>query len=106
MNRMTGGGNDMIVHNLLIKLHDRSGESCAKARDLLLTLKGNVEVIRDLEVGVDIRRAESSYDVALIAKFATKEDYQAYLVHPFHVEVGNQLKSTIAAAASVCFEEQ
>ncbi|MGA2917051.1 Dabb family protein [Methanoregula sp.] len=95
----------MIVHNLLLKLQDRSSESSAKAKDLLLTLNGNVEVIRKLKVGVDIRRAESSYDVALIAKFDTKADYQSYLVHPFHVKVGNQLKSNIAAAASVCFEE-
>jgi len=95
----------MIVHNLLLKLQDRSSESTAKAKDLLLTLNGNVEVIRDLKVGVDIRRAESSYDVALIAKFDTKADYQSYLVHQYHVEVGNQLKSNIAAAASVCFEE-
>jgi hypothetical protein len=95
----------MIVHNLLLKLHDRSGNNCAQVKDLLLTLNGNVDVIRTLKVGVDIRRAESSYDVALIAKFDTKADYESYLVHPFHVEVGNKLKSSIAAAASVCFEE-
>jgi Stress responsive A/B Barrel Domain len=95
----------MIVHNLLLKLQDGSSESCAKAKDLLLTLNGNVEVIRDLKVAVDIRRAVSSYDVALTATFDTKADYQSYLVHPFHIEVGNQLKSNIAAAASVCFEE-
>jgi Zn-finger domain-containing protein len=95
----------MIVHNLLLKLKDRNNESCVKAKDLLLTLKGNVEMIRDLNVALDIRRADSSYDVALIAKFDTKADFQSYLVHPFHVEVGNQLKNTIAAAASVCFEE-
>ena len=95
----------MIVHNLLLKLQDRNNESCVKAKDLLLTLKGNVEMIRDLNVALDIRRADSSYDVALIAKFDTKADFQSYLVHPFHVEIGNQLKNNIAAAASVCFEE-
>jgi Stress responsive A/B Barrel Domain len=95
----------MIVHNLLLKLQDRSSESCVKAKNLLVTLKGNVEMVRDLNVALDIRRADSSYDVALIAKFDTKADFQSYLVHPFHVEVGNQLKNNIAAAASVCFEE-
>ena len=95
----------MIVHNLLLKLQDRNSESRIKAKDLLLTLKGNVEMIRDLNVALDIRRADSSYDVALIAKFDTKADFQSYLVHPFHIEVGNQLKNNIAAAASVCFEE-
>lgn len=95
----------MIVHNLLLKLKDRSSESIDNAKNLLSTLDGNVEVIRDLKVAVDIRRAESSYDLALIARFATKEDFQSYLVHPFHVQVGTQLKDNIASAASVCFED-
>lgn len=95
----------MIVHNLLLKLQNRSSESIASARELLLTMNGNVKVIRDLTVAADIRRADSSYDLALIARFNTKEDYQSYLAHPYHVQVGNQLKDNIAAAASVCFEE-
>lgn len=95
----------MITHNLLLKLRDRSGESIAAAQDLLLTMAGNVEVIRDLQVAVDIKRADSSYDLALLAKFASKQDYEAYLVHPFHLQVGTRLKDNIAAAASVCFED-
>ncbi len=95
----------MIIHNLLLKMHDKSGDSLAQAKDLLLAMRGNVEVIRDLQVALDTRRAESSYDIALIAKFATQDDYQAYLTHPFHLEVGKRLQSNIAAAAAVCFEE-
>ena len=95
----------MIVHNLLLKLNNRSSESITNARELLLTMNGNVEIIRNLTVAEDIRREDSSYDLALIARFDTKEDYETYLVHPYHVQVGNQLKDNIAAAASVCFEE-
>ena len=95
----------MIVHNLLLKLQNSSNESMVRAKYLLLTMQGNIEFIRDLNVALDIRRAVSSYDISLIAKFDTKEDYQSYLVHPFHLEVGNQLKGNIATAASVCFEE-
>ena len=95
----------MIVHNLLLQRKDRSSENIDMAKNLLSALNGNVEVIRDLKVAADIRRAESSYDLALIARFATKEDFQSYLVHPFHVQVGTQLKDHIASAASVCFEE-
>jgi len=95
----------MTVHNLLLKLQDRSSENIAKTRELLLSMQGKIENIRDLKVAVDIRRAESSYDIALIAKFDTIADFQAYLPHPVHVEIGNRLKNEFAAAAAVCYEE-
>lgn len=95
----------MVVHNLLLKLRDGSSENIAKTRQLLLSMGGEIEIIRDLKVAVDVRRAESSYDIALIAKFDTMADFQAYLPHPVHVEIGNQLQSELAAAAAVCYEE-
>lgn len=95
----------MIVHNLLIKLQDASGENIAKTRELLLSMQGKIEEIRELKVAVDIRRAESSYDLALMVKFNTMADVQSYLPHPYHLEVSNQIKSNIAAVASVCYEE-
>ena len=95
----------MIVHNLLLKLHNSSSENIAKTRELLLSLKEKIEIIRDLKVVVDIRRAETSYDLALVAKFDTMADFQAYLPHPEHVEIANQLKSELASAAAVCYEE-
>lgn len=98
-------GENMIVHNLLLKLNDRSSKNIEKVRELLLSMQDKIEVIRDLKVFLGVRRAESSYDIALIAKFDTMADFQAYLTHPEHVEIGNQLKSELAAAASVCYED-
>jgi len=95
----------MIVHNLLIKLKDSSNENIARMRESLLSMQEKIEDIVDLKVMVDIRRAESSYDIALIAKFDTMADFQAYLIHPVHVKIGNQLKSELTAAASVCYED-
>ncbi|MTV50978.1 Dabb family protein [Heliobacillus mobilis] len=95
----------MIVHNLLLKLQDRSSESIEDTRKLLLSMGGRIDVIRDLKVFVDIRHAESSYDISLIAKFDSMDDFQTYLPHPVHVEIGNQLKSKLSAAANVCYEE-
>lgn len=95
----------MIVHNLLLKLKDGSRENVDRAKELLLGMEGKIEYIRALKVGTDIRRAESSYDIALIAKFENMADFQAYLPHPVHVDVGNQLKNMLASAAAVCYEE-
>lgn len=95
----------MIVHNLLIKLHDKSNENIANVRELLLSMQKKIDLISDLNVAVDICRAESSYDIALIAKFNTLEDFNAYLTYPKHIEIGTQIKAKIAATASVCYEE-
>jgi hypothetical protein len=95
----------MITYNLLIKLQDGSKENVDKARTVLLGMQGKIEYIRDLKVKVDIRRAETSYDIALIAKFDSMADYEAYLPHPVHMEVGNQLKNMLKAAAAVCYED-
>jgi hypothetical protein len=74
-------------------------------RELLLSMKGKIEQIRHLTVEADLRRSESSYDIALIAKFDTMADFEAYLPHPEHMKIGEQLKGHIAAAASVCYED-
>jgi hypothetical protein len=95
----------MITYNLLIKLQEGSKENVDKARTVLLGMQEKIEYIRDLKVEVDIRRAETSYDIALIAKFDTMADYEAYLPHPVHMEVGNQLKNMLKAAAAVCYED-
>ena len=95
----------MVIYTLLLKLQDNSSENVAKTRELLLGMQGKVESIRELRVEADIRRAESSYDIALIAKFDSMEGVQAYLPHPAHVAVGSQLKSELVAMASVCYEE-
>ena len=55
----------MITYNLLIKLQDSSKENVDKARTVLLSMQGKIEYIRDLQVKVDIRRAETSYDMGL-----------------------------------------
>ena len=95
----------MITYNLLIKLQDSSKENVDKAKTVLLSMQGKIEYIRDLQVKVDIRRAETSYDIALIAKFDTMADDEAYLPHPVHMEVGNQLKNMLKAAAAVCYDD-
>ncbi|MHB8066099.1 MAG: Dabb family protein, partial [Ruminiclostridium sp.] len=63
-----------------------------------------IEVLRDLQVEVDIRRGESSYDIMLITKFASMEDMDAYLVHPVHVEVSKYILSVMETGAAVCYE--
>ncbi|SPF49963.1 Stress responsive alpha-beta barrel domain-containing protein [Candidatus Desulfosporosinus infrequens] len=96
----------MIVNNLLLKLKERTNENIAKAEDVLLSMKGKIEVLRDLQVEVDIRHGGSSYDLMLITKFDSMEDLDAYLIHPVHVEVAKYIGSVLETGASVCYESK
>ena len=53
----------MIKHIVCFKL--KEGESAEKAKEVLMSMKGNVPLIRDIEVGVDILHSERSYDIIL-----------------------------------------
>jgi hypothetical protein len=96
----------MITHVVLFKLKDRSSHSIKKARDVLLGLKGKVPVLRYLEVGIDVLNSERSYDIALITKFDTMDDLQAYQVHPVHLEVAKYIMAERESAISVDFESK
>ena len=94
----------MIVNNLLIKLKERDNENIAKARDVLLSMKGKIDVLRDLQVEVDIRHGSSSYDIMLITKFETMKDLDSYLIHPLHIEVSRYISTVLESGASLCYE--
>lgn len=49
-------------------------------------MNGNIKELKQLEVGIDVVRSDRSYDVAIITRFDSKEDYLAYDVNEFHVE--------------------
>ena len=53
----------MIKHIVCFKLNE--GESVQKAKEVLLSMKGNVPVIIDIEVGTDLLHSARSYDVIL-----------------------------------------
>lgn len=94
----------MVINNLLLRLKDRSPANIAEARDRLLSMKREIEVLVDLHVEVNMRSGPSSYDILLIAKYNSMADLETYLVHPAHVEVGKYIASRLESSASVCYE--
>lgn len=91
----------MITHIVLFKLKDSSPSNVEKARDVLLGLKGRIPELRHLEVGIDVLRSERSYDLALVAKFDSLEELQAYQKHPVHLEVAKYMTSVRESAVAV-----
>ena len=96
----------MITHVVLFKLKDRSPQSIEKAKDVLLGLKGKIPLLRYLDVGTDVLRSERSYDIALITKFDSMDDLQAYQVHPIHLEVAKYITAVRESAIAVDFESK
>jgi hypothetical protein len=67
-------GNDKATNALLIK-------------EKLEALKGQIEGLLKIEVGVNFENSEMSADVALYTEFATVEDLNFYQQHPKHKAV-------------------
>jgi hypothetical protein len=89
----------MITHIVFFRLKDKSAASIGAAKEKLLSMDGKIDLLRHLEVGVDVIRSERSYDLALVTKFDSLEDLQAYQVHPYHA--GEVLPYMKGAAESV-----
>ncbi len=94
----------MITHIILLKLNDSNAEAVDNMKNKLLGMKGQIEYLKDLSVGVDFAHGGVSYDVAMIAQFDSKEDLNAYLTHPAHIEVGKYVEAVQAKVAAVDFE--
>jgi hypothetical protein len=96
----------MIVNNLLFKLKDSSAEKLEEAKNVLSGLKGNIPVLLDSRVEVDINAGTSAYDIMLINSFNSPEDMKTYLDHPVHVKVAEYITPAMEKAASLCYELQ
>jgi hypothetical protein len=92
----------MITHIVLFKLAEPTAENLATTKNKLLSMDGKIDLLRHLEVGVDVIRSERSYDIALTTRFDSMDDLQAYQIHPYHAgEVVPHMKSVCSAIVAV-----
>ena len=77
----------MIKHIVCFKLKDNSPEACQKAAEVLMSMKGNVELIRDIEVGVDFLHSQRSYDVILQVTLDDAKALEEYQQDKYHCDV-------------------
>jgi len=94
----------MITHVVLFKLKDSSQNNIEKARDVLLGMRGKIQLLRHLEVGMDVLHSERSFDIALITRFDSMEDLKAYQVNPIHLEVAKYINSVKEVSIVVDYE--
>ncbi len=75
----------MIKHIVCFKL--KEGESPAVAKEVLLSMTGNVPMLKGIEVGVDKLRSARSYDVILQVVLDDMQALAEYQQDPYHCDV-------------------
>lgn len=65
-----------------------SADNAMRMKERLESLRGKIEGIQHLEVGIDCGRTDCSYDVVLVVDFSRRQDLEIYQEHPEHMRVG------------------
>lgn len=80
----------MIRHIVMWKMADPSDaqDRAMAIKKNLESLKGEIEELVDIEVGLNFNETESASDVVLVSTFKTREDLEIYQDHPSHKSVG------------------
>ena len=94
----------MITHIALFKLVHTNAETVEEARKVLAGLDGKIPQLRHFEVGANIFESYRSYDLALVARFESVEDLEAYQRHPAYVEVVKYLQGVRQSVVTVDYE--
>lgn len=95
----------MIKHVVCMKFKEPGAKiEAGKVRSKLMALKGKVESLRDIEVGLDVLNSERSYDLVLICTFGDMDGYRAYDKHPLHEEARAYIKGVRELSVTVDYE--
>ena len=89
----------MIKHVVMWRLKDKS--LAEEMKEKLLSLKNEIDVIVDIEVGINISKADSAYDIILMDSFKTEEDMEIYRNHPYHLKIVEYINGIVSDRASV-----
>lgn len=84
----------MIVHIVMFKFKDENKSS--NIQEVLKRLNALTQLIptlKSMEVGVNFTLSDRAFDLSLYSTFESKEDLDAYAVHPEHLKVVELIKS-------------
>ncbi|MBN2104009.1 Dabb family protein [bacterium] len=99
----------MIKHIVMWTLKEKAEgkskqENISLLRDRLEALPELIPEIQFYEVGLNISKSDSAYDMVLISHFADQQDLKAYQEHPDHVKVAEFVSRIRDQGAVVDFE--
>jgi len=94
----------MVKHIVFFKLEDNSKEHCEKVKERLLTMRENIKILKNIEVGINFAEEERAYDLALLTDFDSEENLTIYVKHPFHQDIITYMKSVAVSSKVVDYK--
>ncbi len=91
----------MVKHIVMYKLKEPTEANKQALRDKFLSMKGKIDLLVDIQSGVDEIKSDRSFDVVLVCEFKSMEDLEKYRVHPVHLPVMAYVKSVVEKSHSV-----
>ncbi len=86
----------MIVHIVLFQFKkEHKKANIIQAKQMLENLMGAVPSLKSIDVGLNFSEEERAMDLSIITAFASKEDLDAYAVHPEHLKVVDFIKTVV-----------
>lgn len=99
----------MIKHVVMWKLKDNA-EGRSKIENLeyikkeLEVLKGEINEIKNIEVGINIVDDPGAYDLVLYSEFNSQKDLDIYQKHPSHVKIAEYIGKVRESRVVVDYE--
>jgi hypothetical protein len=99
----------MIHHIVMFKLleslpMEQKEQNKMEMKKRLEALKEKIDVIRSMQVGINIKQSERAFDVVLVSTFDNLQDLEIYRVHPSHQEFVAYAAQIREQTASVDYE--
>ncbi|TIH14081.1 Dabb family protein [Marinifilum sp. JC120] len=96
----------MIKHIVMWNLKEEAAggtaaENGVKIKEMIEALNGKIDELKHVEVGVDIFEATQNWNIVLYSEFDSKEDLQAYAVHPLHQECVAFIKEVVTSRDAI-----
>jgi len=92
----------MVKHIVLFKIKDKN--NIKKGVEALKSMKGKIDGLIDLEVGVDFLQSDRSYDIALTTTHVDKAALDFYQSHEIHLPVKKLMNEIREGSVSADYE--
>lgn len=92
-----------MTHIVFFKLKECTLESQQKVADILNKMQGKIDLVDEMEVGMDFLHSDRSFDLALIVRLP-KENLDAYQENALHCAYKKEFAPYITCSKTVDFE--
>ena len=93
----------MIKHIVCFKLKEPTPENCNKAAEILLSMRDNIDYIKEIEVGKDFLHSPRSFDIFLSVVLENAEMLDVYQADKYHCDVVKTHMNAVTEK-SVCLD--